>query len=598
MHPPACLCSRLPFGRKCLGTAPKVHAGRARELAWLRAAAPALCGELLRLAAAGVWEAGCGGEGRGGELREKAQHAAASAPCSLRGSRMPIVRPGGSHWVSLLRHARETESGRAVGRRACTDLACVPLALPCLACSSASASAFIPRLHTCRGSLPADTPPPPLCCPRAACCALLSPAPPPRAPCRAQHPGPVRHHHVRRDITHHVQERAQLAPRPGARVRGDSDCPRGQQGEAQQPRQREPRRRQPCWAPECSVCSGTGRGQPGADRRCGLGSVPRSPCPAFAVPSPSPPAVSLGPRTRCALRRVPCVLRRAPCALRLGRAQVDVKERKVKAKQITFHRKKNLQVGQAAHAAGAGLRRCARHALRRFGSCGCRAAFGTSRLRAPGQSPSLFRAFLHPPALPPRRSRLSTTTSLPSRTTTSKSPSSGWRASWWATPTSPLSSRPPWRRRRSRSTRRSSRSTRRSSRRCRLCRCPTRTRTCRRLALSPGGAHPAARRSSALCGARQEARGQQAAGQRRHLTRREGRAPLAIGRDVARGLKKERQHGRAALPAVCERQLCSSLWSHRSVRPCVGRLGMARCTCVIELAIRPSKYLFCRVRRS
>lgn len=80
--------------------------------------------------------------------------------------------------MSLLRHARETESGRAVGRRACTDLACVPLALPCHACSSASASAFIPRLHTCRGSLPADTPPPSaVLALRAAPCSLLRPLP-------------------------------------------------------------------------------------------------------------------------------------------------------------------------------------------------------------------------------------------------------------------------------------------------------------------------------------------------------------------------------------------------------------------------------------
>ena len=30
-----------------------------------------------------------------------------------------------------------------------------------------------------------------------------------------QHPGAVRHHHVRRDLAYYVQERAELAPRPG-----------------------------------------------------------------------------------------------------------------------------------------------------------------------------------------------------------------------------------------------------------------------------------------------------------------------------------------------------------------------------------------------
>ena len=86
------------------------------------------------------------------------------------------------------------------------------------------------------------------------------------------------HHHVRRDVAHHLQERAELAPRPGAPLA---------------PRPRALRARDAA-----------------SDAR---------------------------PRPRAQVR----VCENIPIVL-VGN-KVDVKERKVKAKQITFHRKKNLQ---------------------------------------------------------------------------------------------------------------------------------------------------------------------------------------------------------------------------------------------------------------
>uniref|UniRef100_A0A8D8ETU9 (northern house mosquito) hypothetical protein n=1 Tax=Culex pipiens TaxID=7175 RepID=A0A8D8ETU9_CULPI len=71
-------------------------------------------------------------------------------------------------------------------------------------------------------------------------------------------------------------------------------------------------------------------------------------------------------------------------------------------------------------------------------------------------------------------------TSPPSPTTTSRSPSCGWPASWSATRTWSLSRCPPSCPQRSRWTRTGSSRSRRICRRHRPRHCPTRTRTCKR----------------------------------------------------------------------------------------------------------------------
>lgn len=45
-----------------------------------------------------------------------------------------------------------------------------------------------------------------------------------------QHPGTVRHHHVRRDQPYHVQKRSQLAPGPYTSVRAHPDRALREQG--------------------------------------------------------------------------------------------------------------------------------------------------------------------------------------------------------------------------------------------------------------------------------------------------------------------------------------------------------------------------------
>jgi len=125
----------------------------------------------------------------------------------------------------------------------------------------------------------------------------------------AQHPGAVRDHHVRRDVAHHVQERTQLASRYGARGLTHQHCA-ASAGAAS--RSESCRRataaasaRAACW--RCIRCAGV------------LLTLVR--------------LLLARPQVRVC-ENIPIVL--------VGN-KVDVKERKVKAKQITFHRKKNLQ---------------------------------------------------------------------------------------------------------------------------------------------------------------------------------------------------------------------------------------------------------------
>ena len=128
--------------------------------------------------------------------------------------------------------------------------------------------------------------------------------------------------------------------------------------------------------------------------------------------------------------------------------KVDVKERKVKAKQITFHRKKNLQYYDISAKSNYNFEKPFLWLARKLVGCARPRRAVSNRTHRP--KPSQIAASL---------------------------PLILLRA---ATPTWSSSSRLPSSRRRSSSTRAQSRSTRPSWRPRRTCRFPTRTRTCRR----------------------------------------------------------------------------------------------------------------------